>query len=384
MIQRFNHPWLRHAALLCGLGASLAACKEQNRYVAPPPPKVSVATPARQDVTRYLEVNGNAVAVNSVDLVARVQGFLQEIGYTDGEQVKGGRNLFTIEPQPYLAKLNQAQAQQAAAEAQLKQSQEEYTRQSTLGRSDFASQSAVEQALANRDALSAQLDEAKANTQFAAINYSYTHVLAPFDGLVTAHIPSIGALVGGNTPTKLATVIQLNPIHVTFTISEQDVQRIRAAMSAKGVSVRDLGKIPVEVGLQTEQGYPHRGEIDYLSPQIDPSTGTLMARGLFDNPQGTLLPGFFTRVRVPIDTAPNALLVPDTALGADQGGRYVLVVDKDNVVAQRHVEVGPLVNAMRVIESGITPEDRVVVDGIQRAIPGAKVDPVVRTASARN
>jgi RND family efflux transporter MFP subunit len=381
---RRDHSWLTRLVVLVAAGVSLTACKEQNRYVAPPPPKVSVATPVKQDVTRYLEVNGNAVAVNSVDLVARVQGFLQEIGYTDGEVVQGGRNLFTIEPQPYMAKLNEAQAQQAVTQAQLKQAQDEYTRQSTLGRSDFASQSVVEQALAKRDALAAQLQQAQANTQVAAINYSYTHVQAPFDGIVTAHIPSIGALVGGTTPTKLASIIQIDPIHVTFTISEQDVQRIRVMMAAKGVSVRELGKLPVEVGLQTEEGFPHKGTIDYIAPQIDPSTGTLLARGLFENSKGTLLPGFFARVRVPTEKEPNALLVPDTALGADQGGRYLLVVDKDNVVAQRHVEVGQLVDTLRVIEKGIGAEDRVVVDGIQRAIPGAKVEPVVQTASAKN
>ena len=190
------------------------------------------------------------------------------------------------------------------------------------------------------------------------------------------------ALVGGTTPTKLATIIQIDPIHVTFTISEQDVQRIRAAMAAKGLTAADLGKIPVEVGLQTEQGYPHAGSIDYIAPQIDPSTGTLLARGIFENANRTLLPGFFTRVRVPTEKQPNALLVPDTALGADQGGRYLLVVDKDNVVVQRHVDTGPLVGTMRVIDKGVAADDRVVVDGIQRAIPGDKVDPTVQTAAA--
>ncbi|MDR3535324.1 MAG: efflux RND transporter periplasmic adaptor subunit [Acetobacteraceae bacterium] len=378
----FDRAWVFRTGLLLMAGTGLAGCKEQNKYVPPPPPKVSVATPIRQEVTDYLEVNGSVEAVNTVDLVARVQGFLQEIAYNDGETVKGGRNLFTIEPPPYLAKLNQAKAQEQSTQAQLKQAQDEYTRQSTLGRSDFASQSIVEQALAKRDALAANLLDAQANTQVAAINYSYTHVLAPFDGVVTAHIPSIGALVGGTTPTKLATIIQIDPIHVTFTISEQDVQRIRAAMAKAGITIAELGKIPVEVGLQTEQGYPHTGTIDYFAPQVDPSTGTLLGRGLFVNAEHILLPGFFTRVRVPLGKQPNALLVPDTALGADQGGRYVLVVNKDNVVEQRHVEVGALVDTMRVIDKGITADDRVVVDGIQRAIPGAKVDPTVQTAAA--
>jgi RND family efflux transporter MFP subunit len=381
-LSRTDHAWMSRSGLLLVAAVALAGCKEQNRYVPPPPPKVSVAPPVQQEITRYLDLNGSAVAVNSVELVARIQGFLQEIGYTDGEAVKGGRNLFTIEPPPYLAKLNQAQAQEASTNAQLKQAQDEYTRQSTLGKSDFASQSVVEQALAKRDALAAQLLDAQANTQVAAINYSYTHVLAPFDGIVTAHIPSIGALVGGTTPTKLSTIIQIDPIHVTFTISEQDVQRVRADMQKRGITLTDLGKIPVEVGLQTEQGYPHKGVLDYIAPEVNGSTGTLTARGIFANADRTLLPGFFTRVRVPVEHQPDALLVPDTALGADQGGRYVLVVNKDNVVEQRHVQAGPQYDTLRIIDSGLKPDDRVVVDGLQRAIPGAKVDPTVQTASA--
>ncbi|MBN8905502.1 MAG: efflux RND transporter periplasmic adaptor subunit [Rhodospirillales bacterium] len=350
----------------------------------PPPQKVTVAPPTKQEVTYYLETNGNVVAVNSVDLEARVQGFLTEINYTDGQEVKGGKNLFTIEPQPYLAQLNEAKAQEAATQAQLRQAQDEYTRQSTLGRSDFASQSVVDQALAKRDALAAQLQQNQANTQIQAINYSYTQVIAPFDGMVTAHIPSIGALVGGATPTKLATIVQLDPIHVTFTISEQEVQRIRESLKARHIVITDDSKIPVEVGLQTETGYPHSGLIDYIAPLVNTSTGTLVARGLFANKDRTLLPGFFARVRIPVDKVANALLVPDVALGADQGGRYVLVVDKDNVVSQKRVETGPLVDGgLRVIQKGLAADDRVVVGGMQRAIPGAKVDPVVQTASAR-
>lgn len=381
---RTNTTWLRRTSLLALATLGLAACKEENKYIAPPPPKVTVAPPTKQEVTLYLETNGNVVAVNSVDLEARVQGFLTEINYTDGQEVKGGTNLFTIEPQPFLAQLNEAKAQEAATQAQLRQAQDEYTRQSTLGKSDFASQSVVDQALAKRDALAAQLQQNQANTQIQAINYSYTHVTAPFDGMVTAHIPSIGALVGGATPTKLATIVQLDPIHVTFTISEQEVQRIRASLKARHITIDDNTKIPVEVGLQTETGYPHSGVIDYIAPLVDTSTGTLTARGLFANKDRTMLPGFFARVRVPVDKVPNALLVPDVALGADQGGRYLLVIGKDDVVEQKHVETGPLIDGgMRVIEKGIAADDRIVVGGIQRAIPGAKVEPVVQTASAR-
>ena len=222
-------------ALLIGLGA-LAACKPANHYAAPPPATVGVAQPEQRTITRYLDTTGTTTAINSVDLVARVQGFLQAQTYKDGAFVTKGTNLFTIEPLPYQAKLQQAQAQEAAAQAQLVQADADYNRQASLGQSSFSSQSQVDQALATRNTDRANLLGAQANTQLAAINYTYTRVTAPFDGIVTAHLVSVGEVVGGNEMTKLATIVQLAPIYVNFSISEQDVQRIRAAMAAKGIT----------------------------------------------------------------------------------------------------------------------------------------------------
>jgi RND family efflux transporter MFP subunit len=232
---------------------------------------------------------------------------------------------------------------------------------------------ALDDARAQRDTAQAGLVQAQANTQLAAINYGYTRVLAPFNGRVSAHLVSIGDLVGSQ-PTKLATIVQMQPIYVTFNVSEQVVIRIRAQTGRQGVAA--LQTIPVEIGLQGETGYPHRGHMDYVAPTVDPSTGTLLARGVLDNADRALLPGYFARVRVPLDTDVSALLVPDAALGADQGGRYLLVVGKDNAVAEKHVGIGPIEGNLRVIETGLQPDDLVVIDGLQRAVPGQTVEPM--------
>src|SRR5262249_40960908 len=162
--------------------------------------------------------------------------------------------------------------------------------------------------------------------------------------------------------------------YVNFTVSEQDVLRVRADMARRGLTPDDLKKVPVEVGLQSETGYPHRGTLDYASPSVNPSTGTLAVRAALQNPSRVLLPGYFVRVRVPLGEAQSALLVPDSAIGSDQGGRYVLVVDKDNVVEQRKVEIGPRADERRVIENGLNPQDRGVVAGGVGALHGQKGD----------
>jgi RND family efflux transporter MFP subunit len=342
---------------------------------------VIVAHPVQQPVTNYLEITGNTAAVNSVDLVARVQGFLQEIHYKDGDFVKKGTVLFTIEPEPYQVKLDQAKAAEDGAAATLKQAEAEYQRQSQLASRDFASRSTLESALATRDSARSSVMQAKANTRTSEINLSYTQVTAPFDGIVTARLVSIGELVG-TSPTQLATIVQLDPIYVNFNISEQDVLRVRAEMRRQGLTPQDLKKVPVEVGLQSETGYPHKGLLDYAAPTLNVATGTLPVRGIFENADHALLPGNFVRVRVPIQQVPQALLVPEVALGSDQGGRYVLVVNGENVIEQRKVAVGQTVGELRVIDSGLNADDRVVVTGLIRAVPGEKVDPQLQTASA--
>jgi RND family efflux transporter MFP subunit len=361
----------------------LAACGQENRYVAPPPPRVTVAVPSQQSVTRYLEATGNTAAVNSADLVARVSGFIEEINYQDGAIVKKGTLLFTIEPEPYKVKLDQAKAAQEGARSALKQAQAAFDRQAELVGRQAATQANYDQALATRDGAQSTLTQAEVNTRLAELNFEYAHVTAPFDGVVTARQVSVGQFVGsGASPTPLATIIQFDPIYVNFTVNEQDVLSVRADMARRGLTTDDLRKIPVEVGLQSETGYPHQGRLDYTAPTVNQSTGTLAVRAVFQNADRILLPGYFVRVRVPVGEPQNALLVPDSAIGSDQGGRYVLVIGKDNVVEQRKVEIAQRVDDKRVIESGVKEQDRMVVAGMLRAIPGQMVDPQMQAADA--
>jgi RND family efflux transporter MFP subunit len=354
--------------------ALLAGC-EQNTFVPPPPPKVDVAAPVQRTIARYLEATGNTAPIKTVDLVARVQGFLQSIDYQDGDFVKEGTPLFTIEPETYKLKLDQAQAAEAGAQASVKQAEADFKRQTDLVARQAVSQATLDTSTSNRDNAQANLQQAQVNTRIAEVNYNYTKVTAPFDGIVSAHLVSVGELVGAASPTQLATIVSLDPIYVNFNVNERDVLRIRAEAARKGLTAADLKSVPIEVGLQTETGYPHEGKLDYAAPTINQSTGTLAVRGVVPNPDRVLLPGYFVRIRVPTEKQENAVLVPDTALGSDQGGRYVLVVTGENVVEQRKVETGPLEGDLRVIESGLKPEDRVVTAGLLRAVPGQKVDP---------
>jgi RND family efflux transporter MFP subunit len=353
---------------------ALSAC-EQNTFVPPPPPKVDVAVPLQKTITRYLDATGNTAAVKSVDLVARVQGFLQSIDYKDGAFVKEGTTLFRIEPETYKLKLEQAQAAETGAQASLKQAEADYKRQVDLAQRQVVSQATLDNATSSRDNAQANLQQAQANTKIAEVNYGYTNVTAPFDGVVTAHQVSVGELVGVSSPTQLAQIVALDPIYVNFNINEQDVLKVRAEARRRGLTAEDIRQIPVEVALQTDSGFPYKGTIDYVSPQLNQSTGTIAVRGILKNPDRVLLLGYFVRVRVPFDEQKDALLVPDAALGADQAGRYVLVVNSENVVEQRKVTTGQLDGGLRLIESGLKPDDRVVVGGLLRAIPGQKVDP---------
>jgi RND family efflux transporter MFP subunit len=311
--------------------------------------------------------------------VARVQGYVQEIKYQDGATVKKGTPLFVIEPEPYKVKLEQAQAAEEGAQAALVNAQADFQRQQELQAKDVSTQANLDKARANRDTAHANVLQAQANTQTAEINLGYTAVAAPFDGVVTARKVSVGELVGGDQPNQLATIVQLEPIWVWFNLSERDVQRIRSALAERGETAAELvNKVPIEVGLQTETGYPHKGLLDYADPSVNQSTGTLQVRGIFENTKHSLLPGYFVRVRVP--TRPEtALLVPAVAVGSDQGGRYLLVLNADNVVEQRRVQLGQTFGEMRVVESGLKPDERVVVAGIMDAVPGQKVDPQLQT-----
>jgi len=239
-------------------------------------------------------------------------------------------------------------------------------------------------AKAKRDSLLADVENNKASLTVAQVNLGYTNVQAPFDGVVTRHLISVGELVGATSATKLATIVQLDPIYVYFNLSEQQVLDIRANLQEKRLSLEQLAKIPLDIGLMTEEGYPHKGHLNYVSPEVDPTTGTIQVRGLFDNPNRDLLPGFFVRVRVPVAFgAENILAVPNRVVSEDQAGRYVLVVNKDDVVEQKRVKTGQLlVGDFRMILSGLTSDDRVVLTTSGRAVPGGKVAPKPTTLQA--
>jgi multidrug efflux system membrane fusion protein len=356
---------------------ALSACdKKENAYVPPPPPDVGVMHPITRAVAPYVETNGSVVAYNQVDVMARVQGFVQQIAYKDGEHVKAGQLLFVIEPAPWEAKLQQAQATVAGDQAKYDYSALEFTRYSTLAQTAASSQAQADQWRATRNSDKAKLDTDQAQTVLAAIDVGYTHVMAPFDGVVTNHQVSLGQLVGVNAPTTLASVVQLDPIYVTFTVDDRTVQAFHAAARAKGLDGVRSEDISIKIGLTSQSGYPFEGRLDYVSPTADASTGTMMARAILPNPNHDLQPGYYVHVRVAAtNLAAPALLVPEAALGADQQGRYVLVVGKDDVVEQRHVEAGQEEGALRVITAELKTDDNVIVSGLERAIPGGKVAP---------
>ena len=377
---------MTNAAFACVTLVLAATAGVTARGEGTPPPKVTVAAPVEQTVTSYLEATGKTAAVSSVDLVARVQGFLQEISYSDGAFVKKGALLFTIEPELYSLKVEAAKASVTAAQAKLTQAEADFKRQAELIAKHSTPQSEYDRALAERASAQANLQSALADEKAAEINLGYTKVTAPFDGVVIERKVSLGQLIFGaeaDSPTVLATIVQFDPIYAIFNVSERDVLRIRADLASRGQTASaNLVGLPVEVGLQSESDQPHKGKLDYITPIVNPTTGTLSARASLANGDQALLPGYSVRVRVALPAQP-ALLVPDVGLGSDQSGRYVLVVNKDSVVEQRKVEQGQLVGNLRVIEKGLTKDDRVIVGGMQ-VIPGQKVDAEFGSAPAAN
>ena len=365
--------------------ALLGACKAKDP-VAPPPPAVTVARPVQQDVTDYLNASGQLASPNAVNLMARVQGYLEAISYRDGELVEKGKPLFSIEPTSYRAQLDQAKANLASATAKAAFSEQQYRRYAELDKTDSTSRQQLEQMRANRQADQAAVLQAKAAVAVAQTTFGYTRVTAPFDGFVTAHQANVGQLVGNSQPTQLATILQLDPIWVQFNISEQDALRLRQASRNAGVQTTNLHHTPIEIALQNEADYPHRGTIDYVSPQIDVGTGTLAVRGTFANPSHALLPGNFVRIRIPLGTIKGALLVPGSAIRTDQAGRTVFVVNTAGVVESRPVTLGLPVNDLQMILSGLKPSDRVIISGLQATHVGDKVHPleVAPSVLARN
>jgi RND family efflux transporter MFP subunit len=345
---------------------------------------IPVVTPRMQSVKDYFEIEGNAQSVAAVKLIARVEGYLEKIHYEDGQFVKSGDLLFTIQQDQYKDQLQQAQAQLLTAQASLTYAKTELVRYSKLVKQDAATQTEVDHWNFEKASAEASLLNAQAQLALAKLNLSYTEVKAPFDGIVGKHLIDPGNVVGGGgQQTALAEITQLDPIYVVANLSEQQVLQVRQNLDQHRLTFADLRKVPVDVALSDQSGYPLRGTIEYVSPGIDPTTGTLLVRGILANPNRTLLPGFFVKMRLPMGRPDlYALLVPDRSLQEDQGGRYVLIVGKDDVVEQRYVQLGQLDGALRVITSGLKPDDRVVVGDLWRATPGTKVTPKLTSLEA--
>lgn len=348
--------------------------KSRSRAPKLPTPQVSVAHPKSEPRTEYVTQTGNTVAFNSVDLVARIEGYLDTISFTDGSIVKKGQPLFIIEPDPYLQQLNAQKATLQAQEANLAYTKSEYARQQRMYKENATSLNNVESWLAKSQESAAEILKDKANVEIASINYSYTHVQAPFDGRIGRHLIDVGNLVGNGVATKLATIEQIDPLYVYFNLNELDLIKLRNAAREQGFKPNDIQKIPVEVRLQNETGFPHKGNLNFVNTGLNSSTGTLEFRALFPNKNYVLLPGLFVQVRIAVTKPKLQLTLPATAVQYDQIGAYVLTVDKDNKVVLQRVTVGSTENEAITITKGVQAQDKVIVSGLQNAVPGNVVD----------
>jgi RND family efflux transporter MFP subunit len=359
------------------LSTIFIGCSEKNEYVEPPAPQVTVSKPLVQNVTDYLEFTGSTKAIEEIEIRARVKGFLESVHFEDGDFVTKGQLLFNIDPKPYKAAVESARGRLGKHQAQLERAQKEYQRNLTLFKQNAASEANVVKWKSEVEESKAAVVSAQAALDKARLDLGYCTINSPISGRISRKQVDVGNLVGASENTLLTTIRQWTPIYVYFSINERDLLRIMERARAEGITADNPDKIPLDLGLANETGFPHEGHLDFVDSTVDPGTGTMQLRGLFPHagPPYFIVPGLFVRVRMPVAERENALLVTERALGLDQGGRYLLVVDNENKVEQRYVKIGALRDGMRVIEDGLKPEDQVVVKGIQRAIPGAKVTP---------
>jgi len=374
--------YLVRFVLVLGFLWLISACdSKRNEYVEPPPPKVTVAQPVEQEVIEYLEFTGTVQAFEEADIQARVAGFLQSMHFTPGTQVKKGDLLFVIDPKEYQAELNASTAELTAARAMQHRAEIEYERAKRVYDQGAGRETDVVKWRGERDIALAAIERAKAKVERARLNLSYTRVSAPISGRVGRNLVDLGNLVGEGEPTLLTKVTRFDPIYVYFNLNERDLLRVmdtyRQAIKEKSVNPEEEVEIPLFLGLANEDGYPHEGEYDFAESSVDPGTGTMRLRGVFENPgpAPVLVPGLFARLRLPIGKQASALLVTERAIGADQSGNFLLTVGSDNMVAKKPIRMGQLVDGLRVITEGLQPGERVIVKGLQRARPGAKVDP---------
>ncbi len=362
-------------------GLALAACGG-NEYEPPPPPPVTVAEPLVKDVVRYAEFTGTTTAVESVEVRARVEGFLDSMHFQPGEPVEKGQLLFVIDPEPFEVALESAQAELDSNKAERDLKETEYERTRTMYKSGATSELDLIRARAQRDRSRAAVSYSEAAVHSAKLDLDYAHVKAPVSGRIGRHLVDIGNLVGAGEATHLTDIVRYDPLYVYFYVSEGDIlalqRRSKEERDRTDAVYDDRDRGTIEVRTADEKGYPHSGDIDYAALQIDSDTGTFEVRGILHNKgdfDEVIIPGTFVEVRAPVEEEQNALLISERAIGSDQSGRFLLLIDSKNVVEQRSVELGPLIGEMRVISKGLSKNDRVIVNGLQRARPGAKVTP---------
>jgi RND family efflux transporter MFP subunit len=338
---------------------------------------VTVARPVGREVIDWDEYTGFLAPVETVDLRARVGGFVEKAEFQEGQFVDEGQVLFELDPKPYKAELDRAVAQVQQAEAQAENAATEFTRLERLRAGGGGSEKEYQDARYNRMSAAAAVAAAKAAAETARLNLDWTKVKAPIRGRISRKIVTQGNLITGGTAsgTLLTTITKTDPVYCYIDADERSVLKYqKLSQEKKRVSARDA-RIPAFLQLGNESGFPHEGVIDFVDTHIDPNTGTLRARGVFDNKDGLLLPGFFARMRIPGSGRYHALLVPDAAIDTNQNIKYLRVLADDNTVQVRTIKPGSLFGDFRVIEEGLSGGERVVINGLQRAIPRTKVNP---------
>lgn len=375
-------------ALLVSCAATMNGCKKQdsaNAYAPPPPPVVVVANPVQRDVVSYVSYTGTIEASETVDLRARVQGFLERIAFQPGQRVKKGDVLFEIDKRQYQSAVEQAQAAVRAKEAALEGAENDARLARELADQNAGPEIDAIIKAAKRDSIKADVAQTKALLTEAELNLGYCTITAPIDGRISRNFVDVGNLVGRGEPTLLATIVQAVPAYVSVDVSESDVLAVRNKELQEGKPAApeiDRARRRVcELGLTTDAGYPYPGKVDYVDPQLNAQTGTLRVRARFENTDELLLPGLFARMRFPMASS-TCVLVPEAALLSDQQGRFAMIVNAQDEVEIRRVKVGVLDGPDRVVEEGLTPSDRVIVLGVLKARPGAKVTPKSQTPEA--
>jgi len=369
--------WLIVGTVALGTYRHLATVEAVAQTAAAPPP-VTVSNPLQRDIVEWDEYTGQFAAVDYVEIRARVSGYLTEIHFADGEIVKKGDLLFVIDPRPFEIARDSAEAQIAQAQARLDLANSQLQRTSELRRSDFAPQSTLDERRAETRSATAALETARAALRSAELDLEFSHITAPVSGRVSQHLVSIGNLVSGGatgTPTLLTTIVSLDPIHFFFDMSEADFLAYqRAVASGRLGSTRDSSLI-AEVRLADETAWKRQGILDFVDNSVDRSAGTIRARAVFANPDFFITSGQFGRLRLPGSERYEAILIPDSALVTDQSRKIVMTVKDDGTVEPRVVRPGPIVDGLRVIRDGLGPKDIIIINGLVRARPGAKVTP---------